>query len=349
MRKLSTAMSHMISVGGLEVHTWVVGKGEPVVLIHGFAVSGRYMLPLAHSLAGDHTVFTPELPGFGRSQKPPKPLGIAGLADALGRCLDALGLERPAFVANSMGCQVATELAVRVPKRVGPLMLIGPTVDPEQRLAPRQLRRALGESVREPLPLLTLAARDGLRMGLGALLSTGRSVLADRIEERLPLIDQRTLVVCGERDQFVSREWRERVTALLPRGRLVVVPREPHAVHYTRPDLVSSLVRELLVEEAREGRRQLVRNLPHRYVAAWQEDETGTGQDALPLRGNLHRYQPVVLAPDQERGRPNGREVGTDVSGRDEDHSVEQTEWAGSNGVAEDGWKPLTDVVERAQ
>jgi 2-hydroxy-6-oxonona-2,4-dienedioate hydrolase len=341
-------MSHTIKVGGLDVHTWVVGKGEPVVLVHGFAVSGRYMLPLAHSLAGHYTVFTPELPGFGRSQKPPKTLGIDGLADALAGCLDALGLERPAFVANSMGCQLVTELAVAVPERVGPLTLIGPTVDPEQRRARRQLRRALSESVREPLPLLSLAARDGLAMGPVALLATARSVLADRIEERLPLIDQPTLVVRGDRDQFVSRRWGERVTTLLPRGRLVVVPGEPHAVHFTRPDLVSRLVRELLVEEARERGRQLVRNLPHRYVTAWENDETRAGEDPLPLRGYPHRYEPVVLAPDQERGRSNGREVGANVSGRNEDHSVEQAERARSNGVAEDGWKPLADVVKRA-
>jgi 2-hydroxy-6-oxonona-2,4-dienedioate hydrolase len=260
--------SRTITVGGLDVHVWVVGEGEPVVLVHGYAVSGRYMLPLAHSLAGDHTVFTLELPGFGRSQKPPIPLRIGGLADALADCLDALRLERPPFVANSMGCQVVTELAVRLPERVGPLTLIGPTVDPKQRLARRQLRRALRESVREPLPLLSLAALDGLTMGIGALLATARSLLDDRIEDRLPMIDQPTLVVCGERDQFVSKQWRECVTALLPQGRLVVVPREPHAVHFTRPGLVSRLVRQLLVEEAEETGSQLVRSLPHRHVAA---------------------------------------------------------------------------------
>jgi len=167
-----------------------------------------------------------------------------------------------------MGCQVVTKLAVSLPERVGPLTLIGPTVDPKQRLARRQLRRALRESVREPLPLLSLAALDGLTMGIGALLATARSLLDDRIEDRLPMIDQPTLVVCGERDQFVSKQWRECVTALLPQGRLVVVPREPHAVHFTRPGLVSRLVRQLLVEEAEETGSQLVRSLPHRHVAA---------------------------------------------------------------------------------
>ena len=161
------------------------------------------------------------------------------------------------------------------------------------------------------------------------------------------MIDQPTLVVCGERNWFVSRQWRERVTALLPRGRLAVVPREPHAVHFT-PELVSRLVRQLLVEEAEETGGQLVRSLPHRHVAAWEEDEVGAGQNPLPFLRYPHRNEPVVLAPDQERGRSNGREVGAHVSARHEDHSMEQAQWAGADGVPKDGRKTLADLVERA-
>ena len=62
------------------------------------------------------------------------------------------------------------------------------------------------------------------------------------------MIEQRTAVVCGEHDPFVSGDWAERVVTLLSDARLVVVPGEPHAVHYTQPDLVAALVRELLLE-----------------------------------------------------------------------------------------------------
>ena len=256
-----------ISVGDLTVHTSAGGQGDPVVLVHGFGVSGRYMLPLAKVLARQFSVLVPDLPGYGRSEKPRPPLGISGLADALADILDVLGLERPAFVANSMGCQVVTDLAVRLPERVGPMTLIGPTIDPDQRVARRQLYRALSDSAREPLPLLVLAARDGSGMGVRSILAIARSVLTDRIEERLPLIEQPTLVLRGEADQFVSTAWAEEVAALLPRGRLVVVPREPHAVHYTRPALVAGLVAELL-EESEQTDGELVGNLPHRHVAA---------------------------------------------------------------------------------
>jgi 2-hydroxy-6-oxonona-2,4-dienedioate hydrolase len=259
--------SRRIVVGGLGIHTWTAGDGEPVVLVHGFGISGRYMLPLAQSLAHWFSVFIPELPGNGRSQKPCTPLGIGGLAEALGGCLDNVELPRPAFVANSMGCQVVTELAVQRSDRVGPLALIGPTIDPDQRRARHQLLGGVRDLAREPLSLLTHPAQDGV-MGIRALLATARSALADRIEDRLPLIQQPTLVLRGSEDAFVSAAWAERVASLLPRSRLVVVPGEPHAVHYTRPDLVGELVRELLLEERQEAGGQLVGGLPHRYVAA---------------------------------------------------------------------------------
>ena len=286
MRHARTVSSRRIVVGGLGVHTWLAGHGEPIVLVHGFGVSGRYMLPLAEALAGRFSVFTPELPGFGRSERPRVPLGIAELAEALVGCLDALELERPALVANSLGSQIVTELAVRHPARAGRLVLIGPTVDPEQRRSRRQLLRGLSDAAREPLPLVALTARDTAGMGVTALLATVRAALADRIEARLPLIGSPTLVVRGGHDRFVSPAWAERVVALLPDGRLVIVPGEPHAVHFTKPSLVAGLVEGLLVEEREQGRGELGRSLPHRNVPAREQYEPRAGQRPLPLLGD---------------------------------------------------------------
>ena len=42
--------SRRIVSGGVGIHTWTAGEGDAVVLVHGFGVSGRYMLPLAEAL-----------------------------------------------------------------------------------------------------------------------------------------------------------------------------------------------------------------------------------------------------------------------------------------------------------
>jgi pimeloyl-ACP methyl ester carboxylesterase len=271
----------------------------PVVLLHGYGVSGTYMLPLARSLAPSFSVFVPDLPGFGRSEQPHTPLGIADLASALADLLDAAGLQCPAFVANSMGCQVVTELAVRRPARVGPIVLIGPTVDPQRRSARRQLLDGLRDAAREPGSLLARTACDDVRFGVTALLATARSALADRIEERLPLIKQPALVVRGERDGFVGQTWAQTAAALLPRGQLVVVPRQPHTVHYTRPDLVARMVEALVAEEVEQVGSQLTWRFPHRYVPAVETHEPGTREDLLPFRRDPRGKQAVVLAPNE--------------------------------------------------
>jgi 2-hydroxy-6-oxonona-2,4-dienedioate hydrolase len=246
---MSASRVSWIDVGGRRVRTVVAGSGPPVVLVHGYGVSGTYMLPLARTLSAlSLAAYVPDLPAHAA--------GIRDLADALGAWVDAVRIVRPLFVANSMGCQIVTDLAARHSENVGPMVLVGPTVDPARRAARRQLVGALRDSAREPLSLVVLAVRE-TGVGIGPLLATARAALADRIEERLPLIRQPTVVVYGDADGFLGREWAREVTALLPRGRLVVVPGEPHAVHYTRPQLVAGIVRDLLVEEREERPRTL--------------------------------------------------------------------------------------------
>ena len=298
-------------VRGRRMHAVAIGAGAPVVLVHGYGVSGAYMLPLARSLGGPFSAFVPDLPGQGKSEQLRGAVSLGEHADSLGAWVEANELVRPAFVANSMGCQVVTELAVRRPEVVGPMVLVGPTVDPARRGRRHQLFSALRDSAREPLSLIALAARDDLATGPRVLLSTARAVLADRIEERLPSIEQPTVVVHGDQDAFVGREWAEQVAMLLPRGRLQVVPGEPHAVHYTRPELVAALVRELLVEEGEHRVGQLPRSLEHRHVATLEVGEPSVGQRLAPLLRDVERYEPVALAPDEQGRGVDRRQLGS--------------------------------------
>ena len=223
------------------------GSGQPLVCVHGLGVSSRYFVPLMRELAGDFRMLAPDLPGYGRTKKPPRPLGIAELAEALGDWLEAERLGPVPLLANSMGCNIVTELVAREPHRADRLVLVGPTVDP--RLRGNVVRFAVRDILREPPGVLWIVLTDDLRFGLGRLVTTIELLLADRIEERLPGIEAPTLVVHGGRDGLVSLAWSEHVAELLPAGRLAVVPDGAHAVHASRPAEVAALVRAFLAEE----------------------------------------------------------------------------------------------------
>jgi 2-hydroxy-6-oxonona-2,4-dienedioate hydrolase len=244
----SPLTSHVVRVGGLRVYARVGGlehEAVPVVLVHGIGVSGAYFVALATDLARDRPVLAPDLPGFGRSDRPADVPGIHELADALLAWLDAVHLPRATMVGNSMGCQVVVDLLVRHAARADGLVLISPTVDPRARTALRQAGRLAVDCVREPPELLAIVARDYAAFGARRFLLTGRSALADPIETKLPRLDVPALVIRGGRDPVVPQRWAEEAAALLPHGRLETVPGAAHACHYTAPQAVAGLVRDL--------------------------------------------------------------------------------------------------------
>lgn len=238
--------SRWTTVAGCRIHARASTEstlGEPaIVLVHGLAVSGRYLLPTARRLAGRYPVLVPDLPGHGKSDTPPVTPDVPGLADGLLAWLDDQGVDRAVFVANSLGCQTVVELAVRHPDRVLGLVLTGPTGDPAARSVLRWLGRLLLDVPREPLGLVLLEAVEYLRAGPLRVFRMAKAMVADPFSAKLPLVTQPTLVVRGSRDPIAPQPWVEEITRRLPDGRSAVIPAAAHAINYSAPDALAALV-----------------------------------------------------------------------------------------------------------
>ena len=238
--------------GRMHARRWLGASGAPpVVLVHGMVVSGDYMVPTAELLARSFPVWVPDLPGYGRSFKPRRVLGVSGLADALAAWMAAAGIGRAALLGNSYGCQVVAELAARRPELVERVVLVGPTVDPRARSFWAQLPRWIADAPNERFSLYPILLRDYvIRAGIPRVLATIREVLADRIEEKLPRVCAPALVVRGSRDTIAPRAWTQEVARLLPMGRYAEVPGGSHGLNHGAPAELVALVRPFLEEGA---------------------------------------------------------------------------------------------------
>jgi pimeloyl-ACP methyl ester carboxylesterase len=246
------------TVDGLRVHTRVSAQPVPgrawsVVLLHGLVASSTYMVPAAMGLAPYFRVYAPDLPGFGRSQKPRRPLDVAGLADSLAAWMDAVDLAAPAIVANSSGCQFAVDFASRYPERAGPLVLLGPTLPPKGGGgASSRVMRWLADGVSEPPSLGVIMAQDYRTFGLLRALRSLRSAREDTPKQKLPGVRSPVLVVRGQKDRVISRAQAEELARALPHGRLEEVPGAGHTLNFNSPEAVVKLIRRYLYElEAR--------------------------------------------------------------------------------------------------
>lgn len=240
--------SRQVDVSGYRLHVREAGSGEPVVLVHGLGVSGRYLEPLGELLAARRRILVPDLPGWGRSEDPPRALDVEAAAEVLADLVRLEATTPTALVANSLGCQVVLALAQRHPDLAGPLVLIGPTVDPRHRSWARHAWRIALDTLREPVSLWPILLGDYARMGVPRVIATARAALDDRPETRLPTIVSPVLVLRGEHDAITTTAWGRRCASLAPRGRFELVPRSAHAAHFSDPVPVSGLVESFLAE-----------------------------------------------------------------------------------------------------
>lgn len=217
--------------------------GRPFVLVHGIGVSSRYFHPAAAQLARYGSVYLVDLPGYGSAPNPRRDVSIADHANVLARFLEAEGIEQPILVGHSMGTQVVSQLVLDSPQTTDRIVLLSPTMDP----AARGFWHATGRLVRdivtaEPPAVNAIVSVDYLfRCGIPYFLKQTRHLLADRIEDRLPLLEASGLVIRGDRDCICPEGWTRRVADLLIDGSYAEVS-GPHVIMFTDPVAVAALI-----------------------------------------------------------------------------------------------------------
>lgn len=103
-------MSAIVIGKGL-VHYEAIGRGRPLVFIHGWLGSWRYWIPTMEELSSRHRAYAFDLWGFGDSDKLRQSYSVNAYVELLGRFLDKLGVIRPTLVGHALGGVVALMFA----------------------------------------------------------------------------------------------------------------------------------------------------------------------------------------------------------------------------------------------
>lgn len=113
------------------IHYEKLGRGRPVILIHGWIGSWRYWIPLMQKLHTQFSVYTLDLIGFGDSSKTEEHYSIEFQVKMLEQFMEQLGIPKAAVVGHGLGAMVVTEFTLRNPDKVARLLLVSiPLFDP---------------------------------------------------------------------------------------------------------------------------------------------------------------------------------------------------------------------------
>ncbi len=225
--------------------------GTPMVHLHGFGLSGRYLLPTAQRLAGEFHTLVPDLPGFGRSGRPRESPGVPELADAAAAFLDDRALDRVSLVGNSMGCAVICEFAHRHPGRLERAVLVAPAGGLHNQPLHRAVRQLARDGVREPMGLLPVAVPDYLRYGVPSTIRMFQALTRYPALERLLALSVPTLVVVGSADPLMPdpRRIQQIASRIDNEVLLVVIHGAAHAINFSHPGELANVIRQFMADE----------------------------------------------------------------------------------------------------
>ena len=117
-------VARSVNVEGTKLHALVAGRGEPVILLHGYTQTSRMWRTIIPVLAERFQVIAPDLPGIGDSAIPHGEIDMATAANRIRGLASSLGADKARVVGHDIGLMVAYAYAAQFTEAVEKLVLM---------------------------------------------------------------------------------------------------------------------------------------------------------------------------------------------------------------------------------
>lgn len=242
-----------------------VGRGAPVVLIHGLGDDHRAWRRVLPDLMLDHSLLLYDLRGHGASNLGEPAGDLRQLGEDLVHLLDEVGIERPIMAGFSLGGTIAMRVAIDHPERVAGLALVATSsrvgaaaaewYETRSALvaeADSQLRQTLDSDTAAVYANVPEEVAEGLTIRRQATADPAGYANACRamaglrpapLDPELGRIRAPTVILAADRDQHCPPRAAEIIQAGITQAELEVVSECGHPIPVERPRVVAAAIR----------------------------------------------------------------------------------------------------------
>lgn len=254
--RLGGTEMHAITINGMRMHYEALGPadGKPLVLVHGLGGNAEDWRNLAPYFArAGYRVYMPDLPGYGRSDKPVNfSYSISDEAAVVAGFMDALGLKQVDLGGWSMGGWIVQTVACDHPERINKLIIFdsaGLKLKPDWNTAlftpqtPQELDQLDALLMPHPPAVPGFVARDVIRVSNQNAWIIHRALdsmltARDVTDGKLPALKMKTLIVWDSDDRITPLTEGETMHLLIPGSELFII----HGCGHMAPVLCSAQI-----------------------------------------------------------------------------------------------------------
>jgi pimeloyl-ACP methyl ester carboxylesterase len=241
------------------------GKGFPLVLVHGFFGSSKMWEPQTNFFKNHFRVITPDLPGFGKSNKAKSHNNIQSIANLLLDCLEEKKIYKFYLLGHSMGGMIVQEMAKKVGDKISKLICYstGPTGEmPDRFETIDQSRENLknkglettvknitktwfvkGESAKYFDICIEAGNQTSMETADNALVAMKNWNGVDTLKN----IKNETLIVWGDQDKSYNLEQVKTLENNIENSKLIIFKNCAHNVHLEKPDQFNNTIKDFLL------------------------------------------------------------------------------------------------------
>lgn len=255
-----------LDINGARIHYVSVGQGTPMLLLHGYPLSGELFARNRDALAAaGYRVITIDHRGYGQSTAPASdPGSLTTYAQDALAVMDRLNVPKAVIGGMSMGGPITFEMYRRAPERFLGLILIDTIANPAslveqnlwkgmaqkavtfgpQSLAPELLKDMLTGQTRMNRMADAMFLTNIVKQASVAADVAGANVLATRPDSipTLKTITVPTLILEGLEDTVYPPEFSLKMQQNIAGSKLVIIPGAAHAAIFEKADAANQAI-----------------------------------------------------------------------------------------------------------
>ncbi|MBR2988849.1 MAG: alpha/beta hydrolase [Clostridia bacterium] len=221
---------------------------KPIILLHGWECNGYTMRCIFNFFTGyRRSVFALDLCGFGRSEKPKKPMTIYDYADIVEKFIKRFCHTKPDIIAHSFGGRIALILAS---KNLVNKMIITGGAGLKPRFSLVKFARKIKYKLSKKLGKRTdKSGSADYKKTSGVMRATFVSVVNTHLDGLLDKIETPTLLIWGRNDNQTPLYMARRMNKKVKNSRLIVLNNSGHFAFLDEPTLFLGASKRFLLKE----------------------------------------------------------------------------------------------------